>query len=239
MSSKQSKLVATVLALGVLVPARVEAQSAQTWSLQLSGTGNVIFSESNRSFSADNGFGGEAQIRFTPGAFSLGLGFQLARHASEAVSAESTLSTRDEDLELGGVFLEPRLVVAAGGAAAVYLSGRFALSSITVAENVGRVLCRSDLTDPRSVQDCTDLQVVAQGKATGFTANGGGGVVFRLSDRVNLDLGATVGVKDFGEAEFTATVTGVSGTDERIVRGDLGSFGNAVVRLGLAIGLGG
>jgi hypothetical protein len=233
--------VVTVLALGVLVPAWAEAQSAQAWSLQLSGTGNVIFSESNRSFIADNGLGGEAQIRFTPGAFSVGLGAQFARHASEATSAESVLRVRDEDLELGGLFLEPRLVVAAGGAAAVYLSGRFALSSITVAENVGRVLCNTDTdgVDPRDVTECTELGTVAEGQATGFTVNGGGGIVFRLSDRVNLDLGATVGIKDFGEAEFSATTTGIDGSDDRIVRGDLGSFGNAVVRLGLAIGLGG
>lgn len=235
----RTKLVVSAVAFSVLVPSGVEAQSAQAWSLQLSGTGNVIFSESDRDFSADNGFGGEAQIRFTPSAFSLGLGVQLARHTSGAASAETALSVADEDLELGGVFLEPRIVLAAGGAAAVYVSGRFALSRITVAEAVGRVLCRGDVVDPRAVAECTELETVAEGQATGFTVNVGGGMVVPLSDRVNLDLGATVGLKDFGEAEFSATTTGADGSQERIVRGDLGSFGNAVVRLGLAIGLGG
>ena len=235
----RTKLIFTGLLSGLLIPSGADAQSAQKWSLQLSGTGNVIFNESNRDFSADNGVGGEVQIRFTPSAFSVGLGAQLAKHKSQAGSAESALSFADEDLELGGVFVEPRLVVAAGGAVAAYLSGRFALSSITVAENVGRVLCHNDGSAPRALDECTELQTVAEGQATGFTVNGGGGLLFRLTDRVNLDLGATVGLKDFGEAEFSATTSSVDGTQDRTVQGDLGSFGNVVVRIGLAIGIGG
>jgi hypothetical protein len=44
---------------------------------------------------------------------------------------------------------------------------------------------------------------------------------------VNLDLGATVGRLSLGEAEFSGEVI------------DLGSGNNVIVRIGLAIGLGG
>jgi hypothetical protein len=62
---------------------------------------------------------------------------------------------------------------------------------------------------------------------TGYTLNGGGGLLFRLSSRVNLDAGATLGYKDLGDVTRSgATVI------------DLGTGSNAVARLGLAIGLG-
>jgi len=66
----------------------------------------------------------------------------------------------------------------------------------------------------------------AESTGTGYTLNGGGGFLVRLGDRTNLDLGATVGYKDLGIVDLQ------TGTF------DLGTGGNAVVRVGLAFGLG-
>jgi hypothetical protein len=104
---------------------------------------------------------------------------------------------------LGG-FFEPRVVILVGSdKAAPYLAARAALSQTTFALGVD------------------------EATASGFTINGGGGVLVRLSDRVNLDLGVTVGFKDLGTVEIADTVF------------DMGSGANTVVRAGLAIGLGG
>jgi hypothetical protein len=216
------------------LPVCLRAQSAQKWSLQLSGTGNVIFGESHTQFDADSGVGGEFQIRYTPGGLSLGLGAELAWHSSSAGSSGTPRFT-GEDLDIRGVFLEPRLVAAASERAALYVSGRFAVSTIQVAENVGRVLCVTDPTTSRDEVECAQIVTNVTGDATGFTVNGGGGILVRVSERVNLDIGATVGLKDFGEAEFSRA----EATDVATVKGDLGRFGNVVVRLGLGIGVGG
>jgi hypothetical protein len=61
---------------------------------------------------------------------------------------------------------------------------------------------------------------------TGYTLNGGGGFLFPLGNRVNLDVGATIGYKDLGILDLpTGTL-------------DLETGWNVVSRIGLAIGLG-
>lgn len=66
----------------------------------------------------------------------------------------------------------------------------------------------------------------AESTGTGYTLNGGGGFLVRLGGRTNLDLGATMGYKDLGIVELQ------TGTF------DLGTGGNLVGRVGLAIGIG-
>ena len=68
------------------------------------------------------------------------------------------------------------------------------------------------------------------GDANGFTANGGGGLLFILGSSANLDLGVTFEVKDLG----SATVASSPPTEL-----DLGSGQNVIFRVGLAFGLGG
>ena len=70
------------------------------------------------------------------------------------------------------------------------------------------------------------------GKPKGPTVNGGGGVLVRLHSRVNLDLGAT-----FGYTRFKSVSVTIPG--EGVFSADFGNGTNLVVRLGLAIGIGG
>jgi hypothetical protein len=109
-----------------------------------------------------------------------------------------------QDMTFLGGFLEPRYVVDIGSDNAVlYLSGRAALSQVKI---------------ETSTNEAT---------STGYTLNGGGGLLFRLSDRVNLDAGATLGYKDLGDVTLGNLAI------------DLGTGANVVFRVGLAIGLGG
>lgn len=107
------------------------------------------------------------------------------------------------DITFFGGFIEPRYVVDLGSDVVVmYLSARAALSQITL------------------------TQGTFESTGTGYTLNGGGGFLFPLGQRVNLDVGATIGYKDLGILDLP------SGTF------DLGTGANAVGRVGLAIGLG-
>jgi hypothetical protein len=118
---------------------------------------------------------------------------------------ESTYHERlpGQDVTFLGGFLEPRYVLDIGSDDVVlYVSGRAALSQVKI--------------------ETANLEATS----TGYTLNGGGGILFRLNDRVNLDAGATLGYKDLGSVTLgNATV-------------DLGTGSNAVGRVGLAIGLG-
>ena len=66
--------------------------------------------------------------------------------------------------------------------------------------------------------------------ATGFTANAGGGILFVLSPQLNLDVGVSIGAKDLSSATVATTPPTTF---------DLGSGNNVILRVGLAIGLGG
>ena len=178
--------------IAVLAPATLSAQSAQMFSLQLSGLGMYPFG--GEMDNVDVGGGWEAQLRMNPSAFSIGAG------------AEQTFHQRltGQDIVLLGGFLEPRYVVDIGSDnAALYVSGRAAVSKITIKSGT------------------------IEATGTGYTLNGGGGFLFRLTDRVNLDAGATLGFKDLGDVTIGSTPV------------DLGTGANVVVRVGLAIGLGG
>jgi hypothetical protein len=106
------------------------------------------------------------------------------------------------DIVLTGGFLEPRYVLDFGRDNIVlYVSARVAVSQI-----------RAQLgTFERT--------------GTGFTLNGGGGVLVRLGDRLNLDAGATLGYKELGFVQLP--IGPVS----------LGTGVNIVSRIGLAVGV--
>jgi hypothetical protein len=132
------------------------------------------------------------------------------QHTSHGVSDEE-FGGFVSKVTLTGVFLEPRYVIDVGSSSfAPYLSARLALSRMKL-----------HLVDEiEALQD-----EVAE--PTGPTINGGGGVLVRLGARANLDLGATFGYTEFGNSRFGDLVV------------EVGSGTNLILRLGLAIGLGG
>lgn len=199
----------TLVAL-LLAPTSVHPQTAQRFSIQVSPIYRVLAGDVSDA-GVDDGFGGEAQIRFTPGVISVGLGVEYSRHDLELSPG---VPAGDTDL-LGG-FFEPRYVVGLGNDVIVlYLSARVALSRLSTS------------VDPGTVGGTTFDG--GHGEATGYTANGGGGFLLRLGSSVNLDVGATYGVTDWGQID---TATG----DAPI---DLGTGRNFVARIGLAIGIAG
>jgi hypothetical protein len=115
-----------------------------------------------------------------------------------------------ENVRLYGGFVEPRYRIHAGSnSVAPYLSARFSL--LKVGFSGGDLSLSSDY----------------------IQLNGGGGLLYRLNSRVNLDLGATYGYNRLGDG----TLTSKSGGGSRHQNASSGS--NIVLRVGLAIGLGG
>lgn len=101
----------------VTAASRGVAQSAQAFSLQVSGLyigfGGSAYSDMS------SGAGGEAQFRFTSGAMSLGLGYQYTRHTMEGEEGHMSNS---------GAFIEPRYVFATSSPSlAPYISARLGL----------------------------------------------------------------------------------------------------------------
>ena len=191
----------TAIAVGAacLLPGELDAQSAQRFSLQASGLYAALFGEAYEGF--DGGPGFEAQLRFTPGAFSLGVGYQYTSHQFLDDPA---------NLRLDGGFIEPRYVIIIGSNTfAPYIAAR--VSVLRQSYRAGGF----------------------SGSTTGFTVNGGGGMLTRLSSRLNLELGVTYGYARFGEGEARDPVTGL------VVPFPNGPGSNLLVRAGLAIGIGG
>jgi hypothetical protein len=186
--------------VAVLPPAAtLQAQSAQAISLQVSGIYNGVFG--NVFDGLNNGVGGEAQIRYTPGALSLGAGFQYTVHG---------LEVHPEDASLYGGFFEPRYRIHTGSnVVAPYVSARFGILKMGFSGG--------------------DLSL----SSTLIQLNGGGGVLYRIGPRLNLDLGATFGYDKLGSGTFSSESRGPIKTFPST------SGSNVVVRLGLALGLGG
>ncbi len=85
------------------------------------------------------------------------------------------------------------------------------------------------------LQQSLDLDVngtKVSASASGAQVNGGGGVLIRLSPKVNLDLGATYGLIKFSDIEVN-----VAGAGKTKIEGSSGNGSNLVMRAGLAIGL--
>jgi Outer membrane protein beta-barrel domain len=187
------------LAMAVPFSRRLEAQSAQAISIQFSGLYNGLFG--NVFDGLNNGVGAEAQLRYTPGALSLGAGFQFTVHSLDVFT---------EDARLYGGFFEPRYRIHTGSnVLAPYLSARFSVLKMGFSGG--------------------DLSV----SSTFIQLNGGGGLLYRLGPRVNLDLGATYGYDHLGSGSFDSKNNG------QIASFDSRSGSNVVVRCGLAVGLGG
>jgi hypothetical protein len=201
----RTRLALQALSLTLLCTSSVAgAQSAQRWSVQVSGISVGAYGDAYEGLS--NGVGVEAQARVTPSVWSFGAGFQYSVHNFDLGGTEETAT-------ITGLFFEPRRVFDVGSTSyAPYLSGR--LSILQQAADV----------------DIQGTTVSASG--TGTQINGGGGVLFRMSPRVNLDVGATFGLINFGDFE-------VSGGGQTVtIEGSSGSGQNLVVRVGVAIGLG-
>jgi hypothetical protein len=188
-----------VLGLVALLSEDLGAQSAQAISVQVSGLYNGVFG--NVFDGLQDGVGGEAQIRYTPGALSLGAGFQYTRHG---------LDIRPEDTELYGGFFEPRYRIHTGSnVLAPYVSARFSLLKVGFTGG--------------------DLSV----SSSFIQLNGGGGLLYRMGPRLNLDLGATFGYNRLGSGSLKSERNGTS------TPFDSSSGSNIVIRLGFAVGLGG
>jgi hypothetical protein len=187
------------LALGTTLADTLEAQSAQAISLQASGLFNGVF---GRVFQGlQNGYGGEAQIRYTPSAFSIGGGFQYTIHH---------IKNRTEDAKLYGAFIEPRYRIHTGSyVLAPYVSAR--LSLLKVGFTGGDLSISSNF----------------------IQLNGGGGLLYRLGPRVNLDVGATYGYDRLSGGTLRSKVSNTSSQFES------SSGSNVVFRLGFAFGIGG
>lgn len=189
------------LTLSLCVSTGLTAQTAQRFSAQASGLFVTLSGDAYASLK--NGPGFEAQLRYNPGALSIGGGFQFSNHDIDATDL-------DGGIRLYGAFLEPRYVIAVQSATfAPYLSSRLAL-----------------LRQSLNVEGF-------EGHSNGLQLNGGGGVIVRLATNVNLDLGATFGYIDFGEATTKNKSTGV---ETKTADADSGT--NWVFRVGLAFGLG-
>lgn len=197
-------------AIAMIAADSAKAQSAQQFSLQASGIYVSVFGDAYEGMK--NGPGVEGQLRFTPGAWSFGVGGQLSMHATDEPGFSDYL------INLRGVFFEPRRVIDVGSShVAPYLSARLAFLRQSI-----------DLT----LDDDMD-EITLKAQTSGSQINAGGGLLFRLSKRVNLDLGATFGVIQFGDVEVSIPGQG------KVNLGEGGSNGqNLVLRAGLAIGFG-
>lgn len=200
---------------GAVGASDVRAQTAQPISVQLSALYEGLAGDAFDDVRPGTGF--EAQLRYTRGAWSVGLGYQATRHryrycALPAANGSCLTFIRGR-ITGSGIFFEPRYVLDAGSDVfAPYVSGRFSL-----------------------VRQTADGDPDYDFSVSGSSANAGGGVLVRITPRVNFDAGGTVGYTRFSsfrsvDRRTGAVLTGAEG-------GTSGS--NFVIRVGMAIGIGG
>jgi hypothetical protein len=199
------QFLSTGLLLALVTVPSANAQSAQRWSIQASGIGVLVQGEAYAGLKAGGGV--ELQARLTPSVWSFGVGLQGSSHDADFQGSTETVT-------LAGVFFEPRRIIDVGSESmAPYVSARLAY-----------------------LQQSIDLDTgngVVSASTGGTQINGGGGVLFRMTPRVNLDLGATYGLINFGDV-----VVNIPGSGSVTIEGSSGSGRNLVLRAGLAIGLG-
>jgi hypothetical protein len=192
------------------------AQTAQPISVQMSALYEGL---SGQAFDdVRPGVGAEVQLRYTRGAWSAGVGYQTVRHEYRYCALPTgTGCFPNADLagriSGSGVFFEPRYVFDAGSDVfAPYMSGRFS------------IVRQSDKGDP-----LYDLSF------TGSSANGGGGLLVRVTPRVNFDAGVTVGYTRFSSYRAVDKQSGA------VITGSVGraSGSNFVLRVGVGVGIGG
>lgn len=203
-----------ILVVGLVTVGQAQAQSAQRFSVQGSALYAGLFG--NAFEGIDDGVGFEAQVRYTPSALSIGGGFQWTRH--NASTSDPDVGEIDGNLKLYGGFVEPRYVFnIPSNVIAPYASARVGVLRESLTLNA----------------DVNGTPIEVNGSATAFNINGGGGVLFRLGPRVNLDAGATFGYFNFGDINAEANGQPVEGDF-----GDGGSGTNLILRLGVAVGIG-
>jgi len=113
----QGVALAITTAFLMMAPTGAAAQSAQALSVQVSGL-YIGFGGSPYT-DMSTGVGGEAQLRYTSGAMSLGLGYQYTRH---------TMEGEEGHMSNAGVFVEPRYVFSTSSPTlAPYVSARLGL----------------------------------------------------------------------------------------------------------------
>ena len=217
MSNRISVIIA-LAALVVLVPS-AQAQSAQKWSIQGSLFSSTLVGDNPIYQNVDPGAGFEVQVRWTPSLFSLGAGFQWTTHKQNILAGQPGLVDQP-NTTLNGFFIEPRYVILVGSnMVAPYASGRVALLRQTTSANFL-------LTNP----DNSTRQANLSASADGINFNIGGGLLFRVGSRVNLDVGATYGISSFGN--FVTEVDGVE-----IDRAGSSTGQNLALRFGVMVGL--
>ena len=213
MSHVKRALVAAILAAGFLAQPAV-AQSAQKWSLQGSLFSSTLIGDNPIYQNVEPGAGFEVQVRWNPSLFSLGAGFQWTTHKQNLLDSEPNVID-DPNTTLNGFFVEPRYVILVGSnTIAPYVSGRV-----------------SFLRQTTTAQFRTnDGPATLNATAEGINLNAGGGLMFRLGSRLNLDVGATYGYSSFGD--FVVEVEG-----QELDRAGSSTGQNLAVRLGLVLGL--
>ncbi|MEP7348200.1 MAG: hypothetical protein ABI877_23240, partial [Gemmatimonadaceae bacterium] len=205
MLSHCTKFIAGAAVLQLVALSPLAAQSAQKWSVQASGLYVGMFGKAYEGLKAGPGF--EAQVRYTPSVWSFGFGAQASQHKFDDPDLQGV------DVTLAGAFFEPRRVIDVGSAtAAPYVSARVAFL--------------------RQSADFDFNGETVSASASGAQVNAGGGVLVRLSPKVNLDLGATFGLINFSDVKVN-----VPGEGSVNVDGSSGNGSNLVIRVGLAIGL--
>lgn len=191
--------------MAIAAASALPAQSAQKWSIQASGLYVGAFGKAYDGLKPGPGF--EAQVRYTPNVWSFGFGAQASTHDFDEPELSGT------SVMLAGAFFEPRRVFDVGSStAAPYVSARLAF-----------------------LQQSVDLDIAGtsvSASASGAQVNAGGGVLIRLTPKVNLDLGATYGLIRFGDVEVD-----IPGEGSATVDGTSGNGQNLVLRVGLALGI--
>jgi opacity protein-like surface antigen len=164
---RRSCLLLTVLF--VLTTTSTVAQTAQRFSIQGSILGASFQGDENfEGVDFEFGPGVEAQLRYNPSAFSIGAGFQFTTHDVTVEGAEEV----DVSIDFSGLFVEPRYVIYVGSdRAAPYVAARLMRLVATLA------------VPEANFEEDFD--------AWGY--NVGGGVLIRLTEKMNLDAGITAG----------------------------------------------
>ncbi|MGI9628764.1 MAG: hypothetical protein ACR2QM_18155, partial [Longimicrobiales bacterium] len=118
------KGVALSILLALATPGFAQAQTAQRVSLQVSGLASAPFGGGLSGLTIGPGF--EAQVRYNPSVFSIGIGFDMTFHDVDGADRSTTLT---------GGFIEPRYVIDVGSdRAAPYASARVAVSQTSIEE---------------------------------------------------------------------------------------------------------
>ena len=194
-----------ILATAVLSSV-ADGQSRYPNSVQLSGIYNSLSGSDYSGYNGGVGF--ELQFRHSVRSWSYGGGVQFTSHSLDASQGVNG------SVKLLGVFFEPRYVFKTTGSLAPYLAGRVAV-------------IRQNLETDEIIQGFGGLSA----SGTGTQANVGGGLLYAMSRRANLDLGATFGLVKFGT--FSS-----NNANQQITQQESGSGTNLVLRAGVSVGLG-